>query len=222
MTDQPRPPHEDATADQLAALFTDLYRENRAKVLWHIRKTLGASGISAEDVAQETWIKVFNKLQEIRTNPRSYILTVASHEAANAHRRTSRLRSLEEEYAALVDEHTQHAALQALDTALEQDAPEDATAAPAGRQDPSDQRKALLARVWAAMEKLSPRQRAVILMWVEGNPPPTDAMIGHRLDIGPKTANTHRHRGVKNLRRILEVEYPPESSSGGAEEGAQR
>ncbi|WP_165978233.1 RNA polymerase sigma factor [Actinomadura darangshiensis] len=224
----PHDPRTEAGSDPASDLFEHLHGKYRERVLRCIRRILGRSGIGIDDVAQETWIKVFERLDEIRTNPRAHILTIASHEAVNAIREASRLRSLLEEYGSLMDEKEQERALEALEAAMAKEAgqdgaaEQDGAAAPDARDDASAQRRALIERAWRAMDELSPRQRAVISMWIAEDPPPTGEEIGHHLDIGRKTAETHRRRGLQNLRRALEDQEPPESSSGGAEEGAQR
>jgi DNA-directed RNA polymerase specialized sigma24 family protein len=55
----------------------------------------------------------------------------------------------------------------------------------------------------AAVSRLSPMQRGVVLFWSWKEPPPTDKEIGDEFGISASTAKTHRRRALNNLRRTL-------------------
>jgi DNA-directed RNA polymerase specialized sigma24 family protein len=57
--------------------------------------------------------------------------------------------------------------------------------------------------VAAALSRLSPMQRAVIVFWSWREPPPTDREIGEEFGISTSSAKTHRRRALENLRRSL-------------------
>lgn len=55
----------------------------------------------------------------------------------------------------------------------------------------------------AALSKLPLQQRAVIILWAEVSPPPSDKEIGKILNISSKAVNTHRSRAIKRLRKEM-------------------
>jgi hypothetical protein len=56
----------------------------------------------------------------------------------------------------------------------------------------------------AAIAKLSPMQRSVIMFWAWRQPPPTDTEIGGEFGISTSAAKTHRNRALDRLRTMLD------------------
>jgi RNA polymerase sigma-70 factor (ECF subfamily) len=74
---------------------------------------------------------------------------------------------------------------------------------PAPTVDPGDVigREQLMARMWAAVDRLSPQQRAVVLLHVQEELP--TSQIAAVLDCSEATVRVHLHRAVGTLRRIM-------------------
>jgi RNA polymerase sigma-70 factor (ECF subfamily) len=65
-------------------------------------------------------------------------------------------------------------------------------------------RKQLMAKAWQALERLSPQQRAALMLQVEEDLSVKD--IAGVLDCSEATVRVHLHRGVSALRKIMREE----------------
>ena len=77
------------------------------------------------------------------------------------------------------------------------------TRQPAPLPDPGDtlEREQVMARLWAAVDQLSPQQRAVILLHVQEELP--TSQIASVLGCSEATVRVHLHRAVGALRKIV-------------------
>jgi RNA polymerase sigma-70 factor (ECF subfamily) len=137
----------------------------------------------AEDLAQETFVKVFRNLAAFDTKRRfsSWLFRIAHNTAVDALRRT-------------------RSQTVALDPGLESEPPPD-PAAPAA-PDPVE-RQALARALTTALSQLRPEYRAAIVLRYEQGLSFED--IGHVLGIPEVTARSHVHRARKELSRLLTV-----------------
>jgi RNA polymerase sigma-70 factor, ECF subfamily len=145
----------------------------------------------SEDLAQETFIKVLNALD--RYDPKykfsSWIFKIAHNTTLDQLRKKEpETLSLEGSPHAQTHEQAQATAFTAIDTAED---PESYT-----------ESQEVGAEIEAAIARLRPEYRAVIVLWhVEGRPYDEIAQI---MDLPLGTVKTYIHRGRKELREMLQ------------------
>jgi RNA polymerase sigma-70 factor (ECF subfamily) len=160
--------------------FEQIVRRYQRPVISLIARLTGDRA-QAEDLAQETFVKVYRSLAAFDTTRRlsSWLFRIAHNTAIDALRRS----------------RTQPVLESADDFPRRLDA--------AGSTADSDpvERAALGQALQAAMARLKPDQRtAIILRYEEGLP---FDEIGHVLGVAEATARSHVHRGRKELSRWL-------------------
>ncbi len=164
-----------------------LYDRYRGRILGMLIKQMGRREL-AEDVFQEVWIKVMNGIGSYRPGPttfRAWLFRVAANAAVDRRRRESKHDALELD--APVDESGE--------TRTER-LPE--TGPDAFRQTLGHELGERLSR---ALEQLSPRQRAAVLLRHQQGL--SYGEISGALGLPEGTAKTLVHRGVAILRRHL-------------------
>lgn len=178
--------------------FHEFYREHRPWSRSLLRRALGDTGIDWEEHWNQAWAKFSRNYLDtaftFKVSPEAYLRTVLANQVRDALRQHARELSpllLGEHDESLEDAHTiGRGTVDLLDGhAL-------AELSPADWQDPA---------LAAAIAKLSPMQRAVIMFWAWKQPPPTNTALGAEFGISASAAKTHRGRALDRLRIMLDV-----------------
>jgi DNA-directed RNA polymerase specialized sigma24 family protein len=179
--------------------FYEFYRQHRPWSRSLMRRALTGTGSDWEDHWNQAWAKFsqnyLNPAFVFKVSPEAYLRRILANQVIDALRqwaREARPQLLSEQDEPLED--IPGAGRSVPDIA---DGQALAELSPADWQDP------LLA---AAITRLSPMQRAVILFWAWRQPPPADKEIGEEFGISPSSAKTHRSRALDALRGMLEIE----------------
>lgn len=174
--------------------FTRFYAEHRSLSLVVLRVALHGSGIEPDDIASGMWTKIWKAWcdgERIVEAPKAYVRKCARNAAFDALRtRTDLLLDTDQMESAAARQDAEGGGLEP---------------APPSAQCPP---QVLLTdpRLIAAVQKLTPIERLVVLSWVETVPPRTSAQIAG--DLGVPSASTvrgHRMRALKKLRGIFDV-----------------
>ena len=188
----------DAESPRNPSTFHKFYQEHRPWSRSVLRRALADTGMDWEEHWNQAWAKFSRNYLDaaftFRTSPEAYLRRILANQIIDALRQHARELSpllLGEHDESLEDASTTgHGTLDLLDGhAL-------AELSPADWQDPA---------LAAAIAKLSPMQRSVIMFWAWRQPPPTDTEIGGEFGISTSAAKTHRSRALDRLRTMLDV-----------------
>lgn len=152
--------------------------EEFSGLLWTVTRAYGLSAADAADVVQITWLRMVEHLDRLREPAKvgAWLASVARRECLNVRRQRARLIPQEE-----------------LPEAID-GAPEHAMALIAR------EREALL---WAAFERLAPRDRALLRL-LSADPQPSYSEISATLGMPVGSIGPTRARALQRLRRHAE------------------
>jgi RNA polymerase sigma-70 factor (ECF subfamily) len=176
-----------ASGDEPAfELLVSRYQERAYRLAWSILR----DGEEARDASQEAFVKLYRTAGTFGGRARfsTWFYRLLVNQCLDRQRRLRRWRSL------LVrpgsgDETPDEDFLE------RQPAPITDPLADLGRED-------VMKRLWAAVEELSPQQRAAVVLQVKDELP--TAEIATVLNCSEATVRVHLHRALKTLRRRLE------------------
>lgn len=178
--------------------FHEFYRQHRPWSRSLMRRALADTGIDWEECWNQAWAKFSQNYLDaafiFKGRPDAYLRRILANQVIDAfrqHARETKPQLLGEQDESLKDISTiGRGVLDVLDgQALSE-------LSPADWQDPA---------LAAAIAKLSPMQRSVILFWAWRQPPPTDREIGGEFGISTSAAKTHRSRALDALRTMLDI-----------------
>jgi RNA polymerase sigma factor (sigma-70 family) len=152
--------------------------EEFSGLVWAITRAYGLSPADAADAAQNTWVRMLERLDRLREREKlaGWLATVARRECLNVLRAQARV-TVREQLPERVDESTSaHEAV----TAAERDA-----------------------TLWSALERLAPRDRALLRM-LTADPQPSYEEIGAALEMPIGSIGPTRARALQRLRREAE------------------
>jgi RNA polymerase sigma factor (sigma-70 family) len=160
------------------ATACDALVDEFAGLLWAITRAYGLSPADAADVAQNTWLRVLQRLDRLRDPSKlgAWMGTIARRECLNVLRQQSRVLVLNELPEAVDDTCAHELAL----IAEERDA-----------------------TLWTAVERLAPRDRALLRMLV-ADPQPSYVEIGAALGMPIGSIGPTRARALARLRSEAE------------------
>jgi RNA polymerase sigma factor (sigma-70 family) len=149
-----------------------------AGLLWAVARSYGLSSADAADVAQNTWLRVLERLDRLREPAKigAWLGTIARRECINVLRSQARVRPTDE-----LPEQTDHTRAHELLLIAEE---RDAT-------------------LWTALERLSPRDQELLRMLV-ADPQPSYEQIGAALGMPIGSIGPTRARALERLRREAE------------------
>lgn len=152
--------------------FETLVRRHQ-KVVWAVALRLTGDAVTAEDLAQRAFLRAFERIDDLRGAFRPWLLAITANLGRNHRRDNAKLTDFEG-----VDE-------------------------PFHQPDPGESldeaRRA--ERVRAAISRLPPRQREVLLMRIDGQL--AFAEIASTLGITENAAKVNHHHAVRRLRELL-------------------
>lgn len=166
---------------RLEEQLTELFDLLQAPLCGYLTKLLGSLA-EAEDVAQEAFLRLYWRLQtgEPVPNARAWLFHVAHNLAIDRQRREQRAEPLTADGWRQLGEQLADPAPQPEQTALEREK---------------------MARMQAALERLSPQERHCLYLRMEGL---RYREIAEALGIGPPTVVTFLTRGIKKLTKDLQ------------------
>ena len=177
--------------------FHEFYRQHRPWSRSLLRRALAGTGLDWEEHWNQAWAKFSRNYLDaaftFKASPEAYLRRTLANQAADALRQHAREPS---PLLAALGEPLEDASTTGRGTLDLLDGHALAEPSSADWQDP------VLA---AAIAKLSPMQRSIILFWAWRQPPPTDTEIGGEFGISTSAAKTHRSRALDRLRTMLDM-----------------
>ena len=178
--------------------FHKFYREHRPWSRSVLRRALVDTGMDWEEHWNQAWTKFSRNYLDaaftFRTSPEAYLRRILANQVIDALRQHAR--ELSPLLLGELDESLEDASTTGRGALALLDGHALAELSPADWQDPA---------LAAAIAKLSPMQRSVIMFWAWRQPPPTDTEIGGEFGISTSAAKTHRSRALDRLRTMLDV-----------------
>lgn len=187
--------------------FHEFYKEHRPWSRSLLRRALADTGIDWEGHWNQAWAKFSRNYLDaafaFRASPEAYLRKVLANEVIDALRQHAR--ELSPMLLGEHDESLEDAPASGRGTLDLLDGHALAELSPADWQDPA---------LAAAIAKLSPMQRSVVMLWAWRQPPPTDTELGVEFGISTSAAKTHRRRALDRLRTMLDVSRPDPADVG--------
>jgi DNA-directed RNA polymerase specialized sigma24 family protein len=179
--------------------FEKFYRQHRSWSRALMRQILKGTGLDWEDPWNEAWTRFSQKYLDsdfvFRADPQGYLRRCFGNQAKSALRAHANGSPVE----LGIEEH--------MFTDIAWPSPDDLADLleddRGGDDSPSGLSEWQNLGLAAAISRLSPMQRAVILFWSQTEPTPTDKELGNEFGISRSAAKTHRLRALDNLRQSL-------------------
>lgn len=164
-------------------LLVARYQGRAYRLAWSILR----NAEDARDVSQEAFIKLYQSAGSFRGGSRfsTWFYRILVNQCLDHRRKGSWWRRLVDSDTG--DEDKQQIA--------------ERQAAPPGDPGGDVDKERMMARLWSAVDELSPRQRAAVLLHVQEDLPTSE--IAAVLDCTEATVRVHLHRAVASLRKTL-------------------
>jgi DNA-directed RNA polymerase specialized sigma24 family protein len=179
--------------------FYEFYRRHRPWSRSLMRRAFTGTGIDWEQHWNQAWEKFSRNYLDasfiFKSSPEAYLRKILANQIIDVLRqyaRETKLQLLGEQDESIVDM-----------SAIGRDVSDVLDGRTLAELSPADWQDPVLA---AAIARLSPMQRSVILFWAWRQPPPTDKEIGGEFGISTSAAKTHRSRAMDALRAMLDIE----------------